>query len=174
VLTYLGIYTAAILEGEIVYAASCVMARAGRLNWIAVLIAGALGGSTGDQLWFYVLRGRIHWLDRYPALAKRRDAVIHRVKDNQNLILLISRFPPGLRVAIPIACAYAGVKPMRFTSLNLISAFAWASAIMFVVVKLGPNVLSRFGLEGWWSALVPAVLVVIFFRWLARPRTRRS
>ena len=59
----------------------CVAAAAGRVQWEGVLIAGALGGATGDQFWFYLLRGRIDWLDRYPWMARHRDAVVHRVKD---------------------------------------------------------------------------------------------
>ena len=79
---YLSTYLAAIIEGEIVYITMCVAAAAGKLAWQGVLIAGALGGATGDQLWFYVLRGRLHWLDKYPWMARHRDAVVHRVKDN--------------------------------------------------------------------------------------------
>ena len=116
-----------------------------------------------------MLRGRIHWLDRYPRLAKYRDTVIRRVNARQTLMVLVSRFLPGLRVAIPVACAYAGVRPLRFTVLNLVSAFAWAGGIMLVVAKLGPNALSAFGLRGWWGPLVPAALVLLFFRWLGRP-----
>ena len=171
-LPYLSIFVAAILEGEITYILMCVAAGAGRLRWEGVLIAGALGGSAGDQFWFYLLRRRIHWLDRYPWMARHRDAVVHRVKANQDLIVLLCRFLPGLRTAIPIACAYAGVRPVRFTTLNLISAFAWAGAIMLIVVKLGPNAMNALGLEGWWGALVPAALVLLFFRWLGRPRSR--
>jgi membrane protein DedA with SNARE-associated domain len=107
-------------------------------------------------------------------MARHRDAVVHRVKDNEKLILLISRFLPGLRTAIPIASAYAGVKPLHFSSLNLISAFLWASAIMLVVTKLGPGAMDRLGLHGWWGALVPAALVLLFFNWLGRPRKRRQ
>jgi membrane protein DedA with SNARE-associated domain len=169
VLVYLSIYIAAILEGEIYYIAMCVAAAAGKVNWLGVLIAGALGGSSGDQIWFYLLRGRIHWLDRYPWLRKHRDAVVDRVNANQTLMLLISRFPPGLRIAIPVACAYAGVPPLRFSVLNLVSGFAWASAIMIVIVKVGPGALSAFGLDYWWGPLIPAVLVFLFFRWLSRP-----
>ena len=76
-LIYLPIYLFAILEGEIYYITMCVAAAAGKIAWPGVLIAGALGGATGDQLWFYVLRGRLHWLDRYPWMAKHRDAVAH-------------------------------------------------------------------------------------------------
>ena len=171
---YLSIYVAAILEGEIYYITMCVAVSAGKLYWAGVLVAGALGGATGDQFWFYLLRGRIHWLDRYAWMARHRDAVVHRVKEQQNLILVISRFLPGLRTAIPIACAYAGMNAAKFSALNLVSAFLWASTIMLVVTKLGPGAMEKIGLTGWWGAIVPAVLVLLFFNWLGRPRKRRQ
>ena len=147
-------------------AVSCADAASGSLNWVGVWLAGALGGSAGDQLWFYLLRGHIHWVDRYPSLAKRRDAVSARVRSHETPIVLVSRFVPGLRVAIPIACAYAGTRPLKFTALNLVSALAWAGTIMVFVV-LGSRALTGFGLSTWWGPLVPAILVVLFFRWLA-------
>jgi undecaprenyl-diphosphatase len=169
-LAYIPIYIAAILEGEIYYSKVCADAIAGRLFWPAVLIAGALGGSTGDQIWFYLLRGRIHWLDRFPKLAKYRDSVMTHVHANETGLVLVSRFLPGLRTAIPIACAYAGMNAARFSTLNLISAFAWAGAIM-AFVKGGSTTLNAFGLNAWWGPFIPAVLVVVFFRWLSsRPR----
>ena len=173
-LSYLPIYIAAIVEGEIYYSKVCADAVSGRLLWPAVLVCGALGGATGDQLWFYILRGRIHWLDHYPRLGKYRDRVIAHVYAHETALVLVSRFLPGLRTAIPIACAYAGMRPLRFSALDLISAFAWASAIMLVVVKIGPNAMSTLGLKGWWATLVPAVLVLMFFRWLGRPRKRQE
>ena len=84
VLAYLPIYIAAILEGEIYYSKVCADAISGRLFWPAVLACGALGGATGDQFWFYLLRGRIHWLDRYPKLAKYRDRGDRRVTRARN------------------------------------------------------------------------------------------
>jgi membrane protein DedA with SNARE-associated domain len=94
--------------------------------------------------------------------------VVARVHSHETMMLLISRFLPGLRTAIPIACAYANVRPLKFSSLNLVSAFAWAGAIMFFV-KTGTATLSAFGLSAWWGPLIPAALVVLFFRWLGRP-----
>ena len=166
-LIYLSIYIAAIIEGEIYYSKVCADAIAGRLHWLPVLLAGALGGATGDQAWFYVLRGRIHWLDRFERLRKYREAVSARVHSHETGMLLASRFLPGLRTAIPIACAYAGVRPLKFSMLNLTSALAWASAIM-LFVKTGSRALTAFGLTAWWGPLIPAVVVVVFFRWLGR------
>ena len=166
---YLLIVLAAIVEGEVYYVINVVAATAGKLRWEGVLIAGAIGGSAGDQIWFYLLRGRLEWLDRYVWLARHRDGVVDRVKAHQTLMVLVCRFLPGLRVAIPVACAYAGVKPLRFSALNLVGGFAWAGSIMLVVTKLGPNAMRAIGLEGWKGAIVPAVLVIVFFRWLGRP-----
>ena len=167
-LSYVPIYIAAILEGEIYYSKVSADAVAGRLFWPAVLCAGALGGATGDQLWFYVLRGRIHWLDRYHWLATHRDRMVHRVHANETMLVLISRFLPGLRTAIPIACAYAGMNAVKFSGLNLLSAFGWAASIM-LFIKGGASTLGAFGLNTWWGPFIPAAAVILLFRWLARP-----
>ena len=166
---YLAIYVAAILEGEIYYSKVCADAVAGRLSWPLVMVMGALGGATGDQLWFYVLRGRIHWLDRFPRLRRVREAVSARVHANETGLVLVSRFLPGLRTAIPIACTYARMNPLKFSTLNLVSAFAWAGTIM-AFVKAGSSTLDAFGLNAWWGPFIPAAVVIVFFRWLGRSR----
>ena len=171
-LSYLPIYIAAIHEGEIYYSKVCADAVAGRLFWPAVLACGALGGATGDQLWFYILRGRIHWIDRFPRLRKYHDRVIAHVHSHETGLVLVSRFLPGLRTAIPIACAYAGMRALKFSALNLISAFAWAAAIM-AFVKGGSSTLTAFGLDAWWGPFIPAVMIVLFFRWLSLPKRTR-
>ena len=172
-LPYLIIVAFAILEGEIYYSKVCADAMAGTLNWAGVWCAGAIGGSLGDQVWFYLLRGRIHWLDRFPKLARYREAVSARVHSHETLMVLAGRFLPGLRTAIPVACAYANMRPLKFSVLNLISGFAWAGAIM-LFVKLGSTTLSAFGLNAWWGPLIPAVFVVLFFRWLSLPKRTSS
>jgi undecaprenyl-diphosphatase len=171
-LVYLPIYIAAILEGEIYYISVCSLAISGQLFWVPVLVAGALGGATGDHLWFYILRGRVEWLNRYPQIARYRDRVSAHVHAHETLIILASRFLPGLRTAIPVACAYAGVRPVKFSTLNLISAFAWASALM-LLVKIGSRTLSAFGLDAWWGPFIPAALLIAFFIWLSRPSKPR-
>ena len=170
-IVYLAIFVAAVLEGEIYYSKVSADAVSGRLFWPLVLTMGALGGATGDQLWFYLLRGRIHWLDRFPKLARYRDIVMERVHRNETGLVLVSRFLPGLRTAIPIACAYAGTNPLKFSTLNLVSAFAWAAAIM-AFVKGGSSTLNAFGLDAWWGPFIPALAVILFFRWLSGRPTR--
>jgi membrane protein DedA with SNARE-associated domain len=167
--SYLIIVFFAIVEGEIYLSKASADAINGKLFWPFVVIAGAIGGSLGDQFWFYLLRSRIHWLDRYPRLRAFRDTVMHRVHENETGLVLVSRFLPGLRTAIPIACAYANVRPLKFTALNLLSALAWAAAIMAFVAG-GSSALNAFGLNHWWGPFIPAIVVILFFRWLGRKK----
>ena len=168
-LPYLGIFLSAVIEGEIVFTSAAVLVHLGYLNAYGVFIAGALGGSGGDQFYFYALRTRLGpWLDRFPSIARRRDSIAHRVKLRAVWIVLASRFLPGLRIAIPAACAYSGVGGVKFSTLSVISGAAWAGAIMLIVTFLGPASLRELGLRAWWAPIIPAALVALFFKWLAR------
>jgi len=166
-MSYLVIVLFAIVEGEIYFSKASADAFNGKLLWPLVLLAGALGGAIGDQFWFYLLRRRIHWLDRYPKLRRYRDIVMDRVHQNETGLILVSRFLPGLRTAIPIACAYANTRPLKYSALNAVSSLAWAASIMAFVAG-GSTALSAFGLNHWWGPFIPAVAVIVFFRWLSR------
>src|SRR5438093_420804 len=166
---YLAVFVAAVVEGEVVLVAASVLVGMDRLNPTAVWIAGALGGSAGDQFYYFALRGRLRaWLARWPWVAKRQEDVVARVQKHQTLMILACRFLPGLRIAIPVACAYAEVPPLRFAALDLIGAIAWAGGIMLVVAWAGPQTLALFGLNGWWGLALPATVMLGFFWWIGR------
>src|SRR5262249_39578211 len=124
---YVGILTAAAIEGEVVYVSAVVMATLGRLDPLAVLLSGSVGGWAGDQLWFYAARGRLSsWLNRFEKIARRRRAIQARMQRHATKLILSVRFLPGLRIAIPLACAYSGVSAVQFSGLSFISALGWA------------------------------------------------
>src|SRR5262249_38598265 len=129
-LAYAAVFVATVIEGEVVFVAAAVLVHLGRLSAPGVYAAAALGGSLGDQLYFYALRGRLRgWLDRFPTWSRRRDRIIGRVRQHASAMILACRFLPGLRVAIPAACAYAEVGAARFTTLSLLSSLGWAAAV---------------------------------------------
>src|SRR2546423_14610562 len=70
-LVYVPIFLFAIIEGEIYYIAMCVAAAAGKLNWAGVMVAGAAGGSAGDQFSVYLPRGRLHWPPRHSRRSRK-------------------------------------------------------------------------------------------------------
>ena len=42
-----------------------------------------------------------------------------------------------------------------------------------LIVKSGSQTLAALGVNAWWGPFIPAVLVILFFRWLARPSGRQ-
>jgi membrane protein DedA with SNARE-associated domain len=78
-------------------------------------------------------------------------------------MVFLIRFTPGLRIAIAVACACAGVPARRFTVINFLSAVAWAVSLLALVGNYGPRVLARFGLGGWQGGLLTGVIVIVLF-----------
>ena len=172
-LTYLGVLVAAIVEGEIGYVAAAALVGRGYLNPVAVLVAGATGAALGDQFYFYLLRGRLRrWLDRHEAIARRGRQLAWHVRRREVAMVLLIRFAPGLRIALAAACAYAGVPPLRFTVLNCAASVVWAVALLVLVAWVGPAALPAIGISGWWSVLVPPLLLLLLFRYAARVEQR--
>ena len=166
---YGAVYLAAMLEGEVMFVTASLLVAAGQLSALPVVIAGALGATTGDQFYFYLFRGRIHsWVGRVRLIASRQPAITDRVQRHQTPMILALRFAPGLRIAIAAACAFARVPPAKFSALNIVASFAWASLLLLLVTKVGPGVLDRIGLHGIWGAIVPALLIILFAWWLGR------
>ena len=167
-LAYVAIYLAAIIEGEVVFVAASVLVASGQLRRWPVLVAGALGAATGDQMYFYALRGRMAgWLARFRPIAARQDAIVARVQRHRSLMILALRFAPGLRIAIAAACAYARVPRAQFSALNL-TPHSLGGALLTLVSHVGPRALEHVGLSGIWGAIVPASLIVLFGWWLGR------
>jgi membrane protein DedA with SNARE-associated domain len=169
------VLAAAAIEGEMVLIAASVLVGLGKLDPLATWLSGALGGAAGDQFFYYALRGRLRrWLAQWPRVAERQEAVIARVRRHQLKLIFGCRFLPGLRIAIPAACAYAEIPPVRFTLFNLVGALAWSATVIGVVAWAGPQSLAWLGVPGPWRWLLPAFPAVVFVIWVTRRRKNKS
>lgn len=164
---YTAVAIGAMVEGEILFVTAALLVSRGVLDPLGVALAGTVGASVGDQLYFYLLRGRLNrWLARFPRLANRGAKLIQRVRRNETVTVLMLRFSPGLRIALAAACAYAGVPAVKFSILNTFTCLIWAVSLLMLIVWFGPAVLGRVGISGWWAALIPAVIIVVLFKWI--------
>ena len=171
--TYLAILIAAALEGEIVFTSAAMLVSQGKLDALPTALAGAGGAALGDQVYFYLLRGRVdRWLHRIPTLADRGAKLAGRVRRAETITVLMLRFSPGLRIALAAACAYARVPALKFSLLNALTCLLWAGGLLAIVAWFGPAVLGRLGISGWWAALIPAALIVVIFTWIGRTDRR--
>lgn len=168
-LAYVAVFLAAIVEGEIMFVVAATLASQGRLDPVGVIVSGAVGAATGDQLIFYLLHGRLRrLLDRWPRIARRGQALAARVRRADTLMVFSIRFSPGLRVALLAACAYAHVPPLKFSLVSLVSCVVWATVLMSFIAWIGPAWLPSLGISGWWSALIPAAIVIALVRIMTR------
>lgn len=172
-LTYLGIFVAAIVEGEIAYVAACALIAAGRLSPLPVIAAGSLGAAIGDQAFFFVFRKRLsRWVARFPSLEQQTAPLVAHVRRHATLMVLLIRFAPGLRIALAAACAYVDMPAWRFSILNGVTAVIWAVGLMIVVGYAGPAGLKRFGLDGWAGAIIVGVAIVVLVKVIPRVARR--
>src|SRR4029078_12125825 len=104
------------------------------------------------------------WLARYPTLQQKTAPLVSRVRRHASLMVLLIRFAPRLRTALAPAPAAGDASPRKFSSLNLLAAFAWAAVLLVLVAWLGPTYLARYGLGGWRGALAVGVVIVGVFK----------
>jgi len=162
---YYGVLAAAIVEGEITYIAAAALVAQGQLHPVGVLISGALGAAVGDQMFFYAFRGRLtRWVARYPSLERKTAPLLDRARRHGSLMVLSIRFAPGLRVALAAACAWIDMPALKFSILNLASAFVWAVALLAIVGWAGPAFFARYGLGGWKGAALAGVALLVIFK----------
>jgi len=119
------------IPSEAAVLAAGVFAHAGKPSLVTVVVATALGVFIGDHLAYGLSRsvlgprliGRSRHVSRAVAAAGR-----HLDRRTASLIV-ISRFLPGGRVTMNLACGSARVPLSRFSPASAIAALAWAAYI---------------------------------------------
>jgi membrane protein DedA with SNARE-associated domain len=138
---YFAILFAAFWEGEAVLIAAGVLCGSGYLDWRLTIIAAAIGGSAGDQIYFYAAHERAaRLINKSKRMSKWYPKISKFVLRHGTIAVLLSRFATGLRITIPLVCATAGMSPKKYSPLNLISAFAWASFWVALMYQVGARV----------------------------------
>ena len=136
--TYFLVLGAAFWEGEVVLCTAGYLCGAGYLDWRLTILAGAIGGSAGDQIYFYAAHERAaRAINKNKRLRKWYPKIIRIVLKHSTVAVLLSRFLAGLRISIPLVCATAGMPARKYSTLNLISGFLWASFWVAVFYQVG-------------------------------------
>jgi len=102
------------------------------------ILAAAIGGSAGDQIYFYAAHERAaRAIKKSKRLSKWYPKVSRLVLRHSTVAVLLSRFAAGLRITIPLVCATAGMPAKKYSILNLMSGFAWASFWVALTYQIG-------------------------------------
>jgi membrane protein DedA with SNARE-associated domain len=117
------------------------MCGAGMLDWRLTILAAAIGGSAGDQIYFYAAHERAAWaIKKSKRLSRWYPRIQKFVLRHATLAVLLSRFAAGFRISIPLVCATAGMPAKKYSTLNLVSGFAWASTWVAISYQIGAHV----------------------------------
>jgi membrane protein DedA with SNARE-associated domain len=138
---YFALAIGVLFEGEAVLIAAGALAHRGDLS-LPVVVAIAFAASVvGDQGWFQF--GRRYggsYLARHPRVRSRAAVVERWATRHGDVFVLGFRFLYGLRTATPILLGAAKFAPRRFTVLNTIGAFLWASVFGVLGFAIGSTV----------------------------------
>ncbi|GBC81174.1 Inner membrane protein YohD [bacterium HR10] len=173
---YWGVFLWAVLGGEESVVVAVWLVKRGLLNLPGVIVAAALGGAAGDQIYFFLARrygwSRLRRSARFRRSRERAEALVARYGPG---VVLASRFLAGLRITIPLVCGTLGMPALTYSVLNLVSAFLWASFYSLAVASLWSAWTSparRLWVVGAVIALLALVFLIRF--WRARGAHRRS
>jgi len=137
---YLAILLAAFWEGEVVLIAAGAMCGSGYLDWRWTILAAAIGGSAGDQIYFYAAHQRAaRVIQKSKRLTRWYPKVSKFVLRHSTVAVLLSRFAAGLRITIPLVCASAGMPAKKYSVLSLVSGLAWASFWVAISYQFGAH-----------------------------------
>ncbi len=175
---YLGIVLGTLLEGETTLILGGFFARIGYLDLHWVMLAAFGGTLVSDQFFFFLGRAKgITFLQKRPAWKEKSERVFTLMQSHQAAVMLGFRFFFGLRMVIPVIIGASGLKPLRFFSLNVLTAAIWASIVGSIGYLCGDFLEIIVGevhkYEIWILAAVVAAGVGLWGRqWLAYRRKR--
>ena len=137
--------------------------------WITLVWAFA-GAVAGDGLSFWLGRhyqGRLRemWpLRRYPVLMARGEQFFQK---HGGKSILFGRFVGPVRPFIPAIAGMLGMPPLRFVTINVLSALAWAPAYTLPGVVFGASLGMASEIASRLTVLALAVLAILWFTvWL--------
>ena len=113
---------------------------AGKLPFLPILFLASAGAIIGDALSFWVghhYEGRLRsvWpFRRYTALLDRGEAFFQR---HGGKSIFIGRFVPGVKAIVPGIAGMVGMDFVRFSAVNVTSAFVWAGAHLVPAAGIG-------------------------------------
>jgi membrane protein DedA with SNARE-associated domain len=141
---YWAVVVGAMLEGEGVLLSAVLLVFQGYLDLHFVAFAALSGTVAIDHLFFILGRtmGRT-FVSSHPSFSRRLDKIENMLERYTNLSIFGFRFMYGLRGLCAFTIGACGIAPLRFTSINSISALVWVALVVACGYWLG-SVLPRF------------------------------
>jgi membrane protein DedA with SNARE-associated domain len=146
---YWGLLLGTFLEGEAILLIAGFMAYAPAgetpvLSLPLVMLIAALGGTFGDQFYFYLGRYHRDWLFRkFPGIPKKAAKIYEWIERYPDLLIIVCRFIYGFRITTPVVLGTSRLSALRFSIFNVVGAIIWSVTVSLAGYYLG-NVVEKF------------------------------
>lgn len=124
--------------GMVAIIAAGVLSYAGKMDINASIAVAFIANAIGDNLLFYISRYNKELVKPYIKKHRRKVALSHvLLKKYGDKIIFFQKFVYGIKTLIPLAIGLTKYSYLKFTILNIISAFIWALLLGFGSYKFG-------------------------------------
>ena len=126
------------VEGEVALILAGYAVNHGYLELLPTLLAGTLGGTCSDSLYYWIgRRYGARLLRSRPSLRPLRARAILLLRRSGHIMAFSARFAFGLRIALPIAMGAARMRPHVFHPYNALGALAFSIVYLGVGYGVG-------------------------------------
>lgn len=174
---YLAVFIGCLLEGETILVLAGFAAQQGLLSLPAVVALAFVGGTLGDQGFFFVgRRYGVALLQRFPSFTNAALRVNRLLLRHHAGLIVGVRFMYGLRIAGPVVIGMSDVPALRFLGFNVLGAAIWAVLITGVGYVFGQSMhwlmadLVKYEQAGVLVIIGVAALITVAHRLRARSR----
>jgi membrane protein DedA with SNARE-associated domain len=166
---YVLIFVGTIFEGDATLLTASFLAQRGRFGLFSVMLTAAIATTAWNEFIYYgARRSGKAYLERRIARHRRYRSVQEWVRRRSVVLLLLSRYIFGFRLAIPLACGAIGMRPITFSLVNLAGAIVWVAPVAIIGYAFG-TVLAAFWHEvrqyEWHIAVALLVLTTVLLAW---------
>ena len=122
----------ALIEGEMILILAGAAAYYGLMQVHLVILIAFLGALLHDNTLFFIGRFLGHQIfHKYPKVLKKIEKVMAYILKYNTYFILGFRFVYGIRTITPLVIGTSSIKFLRYTSLVTISAFIWATIVVY-------------------------------------------
>jgi undecaprenyl-diphosphatase len=161
-----------LVPGTVIMFGVGAVVAAGKLSLFPVLLMAMTGAVIGDGISYWLghhYRDRLIdvWpFSRYPRMLKKGEEFFLRQGGKS---VLLGRFVGPVRPVIPVVAGMLGMRPLRFSIVNILSAIGWALAYILPGVFFGTSLAVIKIVSTRLAVLVLIVVVSIWsLLWLSR------
>ena len=134
---YVMLFFGAAVEGDASLLTGTFLAHRGYFSTPVVILTAAVATFFANQVYFWVARSRGRDTLNRIAAARRSAWLVHALNKHRNVLVFVSRFVYGLRIAIPAACGASDMPARTFILIDLVGAALWSVLVGLAGYSIG-------------------------------------